>query len=90
MEWKSCSLRDSPPASSQPAMQEPAIRVNGKIKRIKENIRIIKKLPRAKGFASISYPGENKAKRFSKNSKKKINLPGEIEKDLEKLIGTSS
>ena len=60
------------------------------IKRIKENIRIIKKLPRAKGFASISYPGENKAKRFSKNSKKKINLPREIEKDLEKLIGTSS
>ena len=52
--------------------------------------RIIKKLPRAKGFASISYPGENKAKRFSKNSKKKINLPREIEKDLEKLIGTSS
>ena len=60
------------------------------IKRIKENIRIIKKLPRAKGFVSISYPGENKAKRFSKNSKKKINLPREIEKDLEKLIGTSS
>ena len=60
------------------------------IKRIKENIRIIKKLPRAKGFASISYPGENKAKRFSKNSKKKINLPREIEKDLEKLIVTSS
>jgi L-2-hydroxycarboxylate dehydrogenase (NAD+) len=60
------------------------------IKRIKENIRIIKKLPRAKGFASISYPGENKAKRFSKNSKKKINLPKEIKKDLEKLIGTSS
>ncbi len=60
------------------------------IKRIKENIRIIKKLPRAKGFSAISYPGENKAKRFSKNSKKKIDLPREIEKDLEKLIGTSS
>ena len=60
------------------------------IKRIKENIRIIKKLPRAKGFASISYPGENKARRFSKNSKKKINLPREIEKDLEKLTVTSS
>ena len=55
-----------------------------------ENIRIIKKLPRAKGFASISYPGENKAKRFSKNSKKKINLPKEIKKDLEKLISASS
>ncbi len=60
------------------------------IKRIKENIRIIKKLPRAKGFASISYPGENKAKRFSKNSKKKIYLPKEIEKDLENLISASS
>ena len=60
------------------------------IKRIKENIRIIKKLPRAKGFASISYPGENKAKRFSHYSKKKINLPKEIKKDLEKLISTSS
>ena len=60
------------------------------IKRIKENIRIIKKLPRAKGFASISYPGENKAKRFSHNSKKKINLPKEIKKDLDKLISASS
>ena len=60
------------------------------IKRIKENIRIIKKLPRAKGFASISYPGENKAKRFSKNFKKKIYLPKEIEKDLKRLIGASS
>ena len=60
------------------------------IKRIKENIRIIKNLPRAKGFASISYPGENKAKRFSHYSKKKINLPKEIKKDLEKLISTSS
>ena len=68
-----------------------SIKSNGfYIKRIKENIRIIKKLPRAKGFASISYPGENKAKRFSKNSKKKINLPREIEKDLEKLTVTSS
>ena len=60
------------------------------IKRIKENIRIIKNLPRAKGFSSISYPGENKAKRFSHYSKKKINLPKEIKKDLEKLISTSS
>ena len=60
------------------------------IKRIKENIRIIKKLPRAKGFSSISYPGENKAKRFSNNSKKKISLPKEIEKDLEELISASS
>ena len=60
------------------------------IKRMKENIRIIKKLPRVKGFASISYPGENKAKRFSKNSKKKINLPREIKKDLEKLVNGSS
>jgi LDH2 family malate/lactate/ureidoglycolate dehydrogenase len=60
------------------------------IKRIKENIKIIKKLPRVKGFASISYPGENKAKRFSKNSKKKINLPKEIKKDLERLISSSS
>ena len=64
--------------------------VNNYKQRIKENIRIIKKLPRAKGFASISYPGENKAKRFSKYSKKKINLPKEIKKDLEKLIATSS
>ena len=60
------------------------------IRRIKENLRIIKKLPRAKGFASISYPGENKAKRFSHYSKKKINLPKEIKKDLNKLISASS
>ena len=60
------------------------------IKRIKENIKRIKKLPKLKGLKEILYPGENKAKRFSKNSKKKIYLPKEIEKDLENLISASS
>ncbi len=40
--------------------------------RIKENIKIIKKLPKIKGVNKIFYPGENKYFRFKKNLKKNI------------------
>ena len=82
--------RDGREPAARGPFREPAVVLCTVPRRDVRGRRIIKKLPRAKGFASISYPGENKAKRFSKNSKKKIYLPKEIEKDLEKLISASS
>ena len=41
-------------------------------KRIKENIRIIKKLPKVKGVKKILYPGQNKFYRYKQNLKKNI------------------
>ena len=55
-------------------------------KRIKDNIKTIKKLPKVKGVKEIMYPGQNKAKRFENNSKKQIQIPGNIKKDLELLL----
>ena len=55
-------------------------------KRIKENIKIIKKLPKIKGVKNIMYPGENKFNRFKFNSKKKINLTKNIKNDLDLLL----
>tara|TARA_Y100000590_G_C15720741_1_gene1013456 strand:+ start:1127 stop:2134 length:1008 start_codon:yes stop_codon:yes gene_type:complete len=57
---------------------KPNLFVKNYIKRIKENIRRIKKLPKIKGVKKISYPGENKAERFKKNLKKEINIPQNI------------
>ena len=54
--------------------------------RIKENIRTIKNLPKIKGVKEIMYPGQNKFKRFKENSKKEINIPEIIKKDLEILL----
>ena len=53
--------------------------------RIKENIRIIKRLPKIKGVKEIMYPGQNKFKRFIENSKKEIHIPEIIKKDLDFL-----
>ena len=55
-------------------------------KRIKENIKIIKKLPKIKGVKDIMYPGENKFNRFKTNSKKGINLTKNIKNDLDLLL----
>ena len=54
--------------------------------RIKENIKIIKNLPRIKGINEIMYPGQSKYIRFKKNSKRKINISNIIQKDLKTLI----
>ncbi len=59
--------------------------VNNFNKRIKENIKIIKKLPKIKGVKEIVYPGQNKYKRFIMNSKKDIRISEIIKKDLEIL-----
>jgi len=53
--------------------------------RIKDNIKIIKRLPKINGVKEIMYPGQNKFKRFKKNFKKDINIPEIIKNDLETL-----
>ena len=53
--------------------------------RIKDNIRIIKRLPKVKGVKEILYPGQNKFKRFKDNSMKEIHISEIIKKDLDIL-----
>ena len=54
-------------------------------KRIKENIKRIKRLPKIKDVKEILYPGQGKFRRYKKNLKKEINIPPNIAKDLKKL-----
>ena len=54
-------------------------------KRIKENIKRIKRLPKIKGVKEIMYPGQNKYNRYKLNSKKEIKISKIIKKDLEFL-----
>ena len=54
-------------------------------KRIKENIKRIKRLPKIKGVKEILYPGESKFNRYKKNLKKEINIPPNIVEDLKLL-----
>jgi LDH2 family malate/lactate/ureidoglycolate dehydrogenase len=56
--------------------------VNNFNSRIKDNIKIIKRLPKIKGIKEIMYPGQNKYKRFKMNSKKEINISDVVKKDL--------
>jgi LDH2 family malate/lactate/ureidoglycolate dehydrogenase len=55
------------------------------IKRIKENIKIIKRLPKIKGVKEIQYPGQGMSSRYKQNLKKDIVIPQNILKDLKKL-----
>jgi len=55
-------------------------------KRIKENINIVKKLPKIKGVKKILYPGENKFHRYNKNIKKEILINENIRKDIQGLL----
>ncbi|MBD1149922.1 Ldh family oxidoreductase [Pelagibacterales bacterium SAG-MED29] len=55
------------------------------IKEIKKNIKIVKKLPKAKGFSSILYPGERKNKVYKKNLNKDISIPSKILKEMDEL-----
>ena len=54
-------------------------------KRIKQNIKRVKKLPKIRGVREIMYPGQNKFRRYKKNMNKKIRIPSEILKDLNNL-----
>ena len=64
---------------------KPNLFVKNYTKRIKENIRKIKKLPKLKGVKKIYYPGENKSERFKINSKKNIIIPKNILSEINQL-----
>ena len=55
------------------------------IKRIKENIRIIKKLPKINGVKEILYPGQGINSRYKRNLKKGIVIPKNILEGIKKL-----
>ena len=55
------------------------------LKEMKINISRIKKLPKAKGFSSILYPGERKNKTYRKNLNKDISIPSKILNEINKL-----
>ena len=57
-------------------------------KKIKQNIKRVKGLPKIKGVKEILYPGQNKQKRFKKNVNKKIYISENIKNDLESLIAS--
>ncbi len=66
-------------------VMKPNLFVGNYSKRIKENIKRIKKLPKIKGVKEILYPGQSKHRRYKKNLNKKINIPSNIVEDLKKL-----
>ena len=55
------------------------------IKEMKKSIKIVKNLPRAKGFNDILYPGERKNNTYKRNLKEDIFVPSIILKEMEKL-----
>ena len=55
-------------------------------KRIKENIKTIKKLPKIKGVKEILYPGQNKYQRYKNNLKKEIKIPKNVSIEIKSLL----
>ena len=55
-------------------------------KRIKENIKTIKKLPKIKGVKEIFYPGQNKYQRYKSNLKKEIKIIKNIFIEIKSLL----
>ena len=55
------------------------------IKEMKKNINLVKRLPKAKGFTSILYPGERKNKMYKKNFNKDISIPAKILKEMDEI-----
>jgi len=64
---------------------KPNLFVKNYTKRIKENIKKIKRLPKLKGVKKIYYPGENKAERLKNNLKKDIYIPASILREINLL-----
>ena len=58
---------------------------NSFIKEMQKNIKLVKKLPKAKGFKYILYPGERKNKAYKKNINKDISIPSKILREMEEL-----
>ena len=52
---------------------------------MQKNIRLVKKLPKAKGFSSILYPGERKNKLYKKNLNRDISVPKKILTEMDEL-----
>ena len=55
------------------------------MKEMQKNIKLVKRIPRAKGFSSILYPGERKNKTYKKNLNKDISIPSKILKEMNEL-----
>jgi LDH2 family malate/lactate/ureidoglycolate dehydrogenase len=55
-------------------------------KRIKDNIKTIKKLPKIKNVKKILFPGESKFNRFKNNFKKEVSISKIVLKELDELI----
>jgi L-2-hydroxycarboxylate dehydrogenase (NAD+) len=55
-------------------------------KRIKDNIKTIKRLPKIKGVKEILYPGQSKYNRYKDNLKKEIKISKNVLEDLNSLI----
>ena len=55
------------------------------MKEMKKNIKLVKRIPKAKGFSSILYPGERKNKTYKKNLNKDISIPSKILKEMDEL-----
>ena len=55
------------------------------MKEMQKNIKIVKSLPKAKGFNTILYPGERKNKTYKKNLHKDISIPDKILKEMDEL-----
>ena len=55
------------------------------LKEIKKNIKLVKKLPKAKGFKDILYPGERKNFIYKKNIKRDIAVPSKILQEMKEL-----
>ena len=55
-------------------------------KRIKDNIKMTKKLPKIKGIKEILYPGQSKYDRYMNNLRKEIKITKNILEDLNSLI----
>ena len=58
---------------------------NNFIKEMKKNIKLVKRLPKAKGFKSILYPGERKNKTYKNNLNKDISIPSKILNEMDEL-----
>ena len=55
------------------------------LKEINKNIKLVKKLPKVKGFRSILYPGERKNLIYKRNLKKDIAVPSKILQEIKEL-----
>jgi L-2-hydroxycarboxylate dehydrogenase (NAD+) len=55
-------------------------------KRIKDNIKTIKKLPKIKSVKEILYPGQNKFNRYKNNLNKEIKITKNVLEDLNSLM----